>query len=259
MREKLLAKTFSEIPQEAWENIVEREPEWQNMKPFLPRLGFGPFATLMVVTGLNDYQLKGKADVAYWPRIRDVLQNSLCPKSIQELCDLIRPFYETERINRTKVQRLERFLASPLADELWEASPGKVSRELLGICRKLEGTMHQGHDDKTIAFAMKCLAMSLLMLNEHRFDFSGIPIPVDSRVEQFTRRFEPQLDTARKIRRYWDDVLSMLRVNNSCITMIHLDSLIWQVAPLGEYHIREYFSDLGISKIGEELCVFLQP
>lgn len=259
MRERLLAKILSQISEDVWENIVKREPEWQNMKPFLPRLSFGPFATLMVVTGLNDYQLKGKAEVAYWPKIRDVLQISPCPKSTQELGDLLRPFYQTERMNRAKIQRLGKFLVSPLAHELWEASAGEVSGELLNICCRLESTMHQDHDDKTIAFAMKCLGISLLMANEYRFHFSGIPIPVDSRVEQFTRRLEPQSDTATKIRRHWDDVLSILRVNNPCVTMIHLDSLIWQIAPLSEYHLRKYFSGLGISQVGEKLCALLQP
>jgi len=60
-----ILEIFSQIPLEVWNKIVQEEPEWKNMREILEKYGFGRFAVLMIVTGLNDFQLKGKAEVAY--------------------------------------------------------------------------------------------------------------------------------------------------------------------------------------------------
>ncbi|RLI80434.1 hypothetical protein DRP04_08165, partial [Archaeoglobales archaeon] len=60
---------FVQIPIEIWDKIVEEEPECRHMHRFLEKYGFGRFAVLMVAAGLNDFQLKGKAEIAYWPKL----------------------------------------------------------------------------------------------------------------------------------------------------------------------------------------------
>lgn len=60
-----ISSILSLIPLEKWDKIVEKEPEWQFMHELLPSWDFGRFSVLMVAAGLNDFQLKGKAEVAY--------------------------------------------------------------------------------------------------------------------------------------------------------------------------------------------------
>lgn len=254
--EKKLVEIFSEIPWDVWEKIVKKEPEWQNMEPFLS-YNFGPFAVLMLVTGLNDYQLKGKADVAYWPNIRKVLEASPPLKSPNDLCKLLMPFYQKERLNTNKIERLERFLRSSLASQLWGSSPQRVSADFLNIWGNLAKIMHQKPQAKTIVFAMKCLGICLLIAKEYEFDFS-ILVPVDSRVMRFTNLLGFNAGSDDDIRAFWSDILTILRKGDPRITMIHLDSLIWQIASMNKYEMQRYFRDLGIPRIGEHLCALLQ-
>jgi len=258
-RKKQLANILTEIPWETWESIVRQEPEWYNMEPFIDHFGYGPFATLMVATGLNNYQLKGKAEKVYWPNIRKFLKESPAPRSITELYSILEPFYQKERLNTKKIGRLRYFLGSPLAHELWESLPRKISKELSDIWRRLAKTMGQKPEDKTISFAMKCLGISLLMVKEYGLDFSQIPIPVDSRAVKFTRRTRIYLDeTDEKIRVVWNEILSLLQSKNSSLTMVHLDSLVWQIASMDDIQLERYFKSLGISQVGENLSNFLR-
>lgn len=121
----------------------------------LPSYCFGPFSVLMVVTALNDYQLKGTADKAYWPKIRKVLEASPSLSSPNKLCSLLTPFYQNERLNKNKIERLKRFLGSPLSSELWKSNPHKVSEEFLNIWHELARTMNQNPSAKTLVFSMK--------------------------------------------------------------------------------------------------------
>lgn len=127
----------------------------------------------------------------------------------------------------------------------------------MNIWDKLAKTMNQRPQDKTIVFAMKCLGISLFIAKEYRFDFS-IPIPVDSRVIKFTNLLGFNTSSEDDVRAFWCDVLSILRKYNSSITMIYLDSLIWQIASMEKDEIQRYFRDLDILRIGEDLCAILQ-
>ena len=254
-----LVEILREIPWRAWKRIVKEEPEWRSLSPLLNRYGFGPFAVLMIITGLNAYQLKGKAEEVYWPKIYRLLAPSPTPKSPGELYNLLKPFYQKERLNTIKVRRLRHFLNSPLAYRLWNSTPQEVSAKFLEIWRELTKTMGQRPIDKTICFAMKCLGISLLMVGEYDFDFSAIPIPVDSRVRKFTQKTRICLGkTDREIRKAWSEVLSLLRKYIPNITMIHLDSLIWQIAPMGYSQLQKYFENLNIPEVGYKLSTFLQ-
>lgn len=252
-----LAQVFAEIPWSGWEKIVKKEPEWRNMESFLLPYDFGPFAVLMVVTGLNDYQLKGKAEAVYWPNIREVLEVSPVPKSPDELYNILRPFYRNERLYMNKIARLERFLKSPLSSALWKSHLQEVSKEFLNIWYKLAETMLQNPSAKTIVFAMKCLGISLLMAGEYGFNFVPIPIPVDLRVMKFTNQLGFLLTKDADVRALWRDVLSILRENEPRINMIHLDSLVWQVAVMNKHELQRYFRELGIPDVGDKLCVLL--
>jgi len=259
VKRKRLVEIFKEIPWKTWEDIVREEPEWKFMNLFLNYCSFGPFAVLMVATGLNDYQLKGKAGKVYWPEVRRLLEFSPTSNSPRELFNLLESFYQKEHLNTMKMRRLRRFLDSPLVDKLWKSSPQEVSAEFLNIWRKLGGTMGQKPEDKTICFAMKCLGISLLMMGEYKFDFTPIPIPVDSRVVIFTQKAGLCAnDREQEIRAVWSEILHMLQIYNPNITMIHLDSLIWQIATMNDDQLEEYFRNLNVPEIGNNLSTFLQ-
>jgi len=103
------------------------------------------------------------------------------------------------------------------------------------------------------------LGISLLMSDEYKFDFSHIPIPVDFRVRKFTQELGLCYEcTDEEIRDVWRDILSLLRRSHSDITMIHLDSLVWQIATLNPSQLREYFRNLNIPEVFEKLYAFRQ-
>jgi len=213
----------------------------------------------MLVTGLNDYQLKGKAEIAYWPKIHNLLKNSIPPSLPKDLYELLKPFYKKERLRNAKLQRLKRFLKSSLVHDLWDISPQEVSKKFRDIWDSLAKTLEQNPRDKTICFAMKCLGLTLLMVREYQFDFSTIPIPVDSRVMRFTKGTGISASkNPQHIREIWSEVLSLLRSSIPEITMIHLDSVIWQIASLSEDELESYFGSMGIADVGRDLLTFLQ-
>ncbi len=257
--ERRLLEALNQIPWAAWEHIVREEPEWQTMYPFLEPYTYGPFAVLMLVTGLNDYQLKGRAEIAYWPPIGKILAAAPPPSAPEQLILLLEPFYREERYGENKVRRLRVFLSSQLAKMLWELTPEQVSAILPYIWRRLGNTMRQELEAKTIVFAMKCLGLSLLMAGVITFDFSQIPIPVDIRVTRFTQRLGLAADDSPEvIRKIWDRILTLLQERYPGLTMIHLDSLVWQVAAMNERQVRAYFRRIGAPEAGEKLCTLLQ-
>ncbi len=234
------------------------EPEWREMVNFLPRYTFGPFATLMVMAGLNDFQLKGKADRAYWPPIRARLEGAEAPVSPAKLADLLQPFYERERYNEMKVSRLHKFLKSDLADELWQAEPRKVAEEFEDIWRRLATVMNQGMEKKTIVFAMKCLGLALIMAGEYNFPSQTLAIPVDLRVRRLTEALGGSTGSDDSVRAYWDAVLTGVRATKPHVTMIHLDSFVWQVADdVGEHAIRVYCREMEIGEAGNAIAALI--
>jgi len=237
------------LPLSVWETIVKRGAGYREMNTLSQRYPSGVFLTLMVVVGLNDYQLKGKAEVAYWPPLRRHLEALPVPDSLKDLEHILESFYQKERLPNIKVSRLRRFLESSLARRLWNMTPKEVAKQLKAIWRETALTMAQRASDKTIAFAAKALAIGLLLLNETGFDFAGIPVPVDSRVKGLT----PSLRDDDRVRQFWDETLGRLRKTEPNLTHLHLDSLLWQYG--GATNKRLYLMDLGI---GEETAVQIE-
>lgn len=243
---------LAQIPIEIWGKIVEEEPEWRYMRGLLEKHGFGRFVVLMVAAGLNDFQLKGKAEIAYWPKLRGLLEKKEVPVSLKEMENMLAEFYVRERFPNLKLKRLNRFLSSGLAEKLWIAEPKNVAENFIGIWYELAATMNQSRDAKTIAFAMKCLGMSLLMAGESDFSFEKIPIPVDYRVKEFTKRLGVSVENGDDVRVFWNRVLEGIQ-NRVNINMIHLDSLIWQIGVLRKHEIVEYLSRFGLDELGEKV------
>jgi len=235
-------EALKELPLTVWETIVKRGAGYREMNTLAQRYPPGVFLTLMAVLGLNDYQLKGKAEVAYWPPLRKHLEALHIPNSLKELELILESFYQKERLPNVKVNRLRRFLKSSLARRLWNMTLKEVAKQLRGIWRELAFVMAQKPSDKTIAFAAKALAIGLLLLNETEFDFAGIPVPVDSRVKGLTPSLRDD-----QVRRFWDETLGRLRKKELNLTHLHLDSLLWQYG--GATNKRDFLIDLGIGEV----------
>lgn len=247
---------LARIPIGVWNKIVMDEPEWQHMSGFLGKYGFGRFSVLMVSVSLNDYQLKGRAETVYWPRIREMLEEREAPNSLEEMERMLAGFYKGERLAGQKLKRLNRFLLSSLARSLWNATPDEVAKVFPQIWLRLSETMGQKTSAKTIAFAMKSLGVVLLMTGRSDFSFEA-QIPVDSRIRSFTRRIGISAEDDKAVRVFWKETLERLR-ENLPISMIHLDSLLWQIGTLSKPEIVDYFTKLGLRKVGEELVVMLR-
>jgi DNA-(apurinic or apyrimidinic site) lyase len=258
VRQEKLAAVLAQIPWEVWESILRKEPEWQNMAGFLPPYGFGPFATLIIAAGLNDYYLKGKAEIVYWPELRDRLRASPVPGSPSELLDVLAQFYQTERLSERKIVTLRTFLQSPLAERVWRETPATMAAEILLIRAELARAVEQPSEDKQILFAMKCLGLALLMAGEARFNFAPFPLPADSRLRKLTKRLKLAPDGQEAMRNLWQIVLTGIQKSHKQASMIHLDSLLWQIAPLREAELMSYFADLGIPETGSSLQAFLR-
>ncbi len=250
-----LVSVLREIPWSAWERIVE----WPEMAPIYEHLGFARFSVFLAVAGLNDYQLKGRAETAYWPPLSQLLLRSEPSNSPERLLTLLDPFYAQERLGNRKRLRLARFLRSPLARRLWIGTPTEVAGDFAGIWRELASLMGQRRSAKTIAFAMKCLGWSLLMSGERSFDFASVPIPVDSRVRRFMERVGISFGNSEgAVQRGWEQVLASLREVMPRFTMLHLDTLIWEIGtrPLDEILI--YFENLGLPELGGKVTLLLE-
>ncbi len=86
------------------------------------------------------------------------------------------------------------------------------------------------------------MAGGLLLLGTKKFDFSGIPLPVDSRVRKLT----PCLSSERDIQDFWDRVLRRIRRREPRVTHLHLDAFLWQYADAGDK--AALLKDIGVSQ-----------
>lgn len=132
-----------------------------------------------------------------------------------------------------------------------------MAKDFVRIWHRLAETMKQNRNAKTITFAMKCLGISLLMAGETNFSFEKMPIPVDYRVREFTKRLGVEFKNDDGIRNFWSSVLEELRKKVN-VNMIHLDSLIWQIGAPDRVEIVKYFSEFGLEKVGRELVEVLR-
>jgi len=85
LEKERLIKILSDTPDEAWKEIVRKEPEWKFIEQIY-KIGFGSSSVIMVATGLNDYGLKSRAEDFYWPEIAKYLPNLNTPIDILEFC-----------------------------------------------------------------------------------------------------------------------------------------------------------------------------
>jgi Uncharacterized protein conserved in archaea len=250
MKRKKLEEILKKIPPKAWDKIISKEPEYLYFKDLMPFYHFGAFALIMVMSGLNAYQLKGKAQEKYFPILKDILLLNENKKDYEALRSTFLSFYEKERSYKGKLKRVNNFFDSNLAKTMWkQENTHYFKRYFKDIWEELAFTMKSKKERKTIAFAMKCLGVGLIMKGCKDFDFDGIPIPVDSRIKHFATRIGLENVDDNKIITFFEDILK----NIPNINMIHLDSLIWQIAKLDHQELDKYFEELGCKMLSKEL------
>lgn len=240
---------LTQLPPEVWNTTVKAGIGWRLLRPLSEVWEFGHFAALYIVLGLNDYQTKGKAEVGYWPKVVPMISKQPDPENPIQLISLLKPFYSSERVAQAKVERLERFSRSNLCREIWVSSSASLAANFEQTWWSLGRTMNQQPAKKTIAFAMKCLALALLMVNETNFDFAAIPVPVDSRIRTVSYRLGLPDDNDATERERWHLVLTQIQKSHPAVTMVHLDSLLWQI---GTLEIQEM--EAHLRKIGARDC-----
>ncbi|MFA4646616.1 N-glycosylase/DNA lyase [Pyrococcus kukulkanii] len=246
-----VGRVLSKLPGEFWECLVHGEPELM-FKDQYERYGFGKFVTLMTMLALNDYRLKGPAEKYYWPPLHEIISKNPVPENPEDLIPILEQFYLKEMAKTAKIKRLHKFLKSSLAKKLWNSTPDSVARNFKQIWHELAKTMSQRRDAKTIVFAMKVIGECLILAGRRDFDFTGIPIPVDSRVKNITQKILGKEVDEKDVRKFWELVLRNIEVEG--VTMIQLDSLVWQVAGLESCEeIRKYFHEKCKVKPSQEI------
>ncbi|MCD6213847.1 MAG: N-glycosylase/DNA lyase [Candidatus Desulfofervidus sp.] len=224
--------TLKNLSYQQWEAYLKTEPEWQYGLPIKEVYPENVFICFMLTAGLNDYQLKGRAEVAYWPKLMDLAKRSEIPQTLDDLINLLEPFYQKERLKKAKIARLHRFLESKLAEYLWQAEKGEIAVSFEHVWKGLARTMKQPPHKKTIVFAMKCLFIAIRMLGQKEIK-CDMPIPVDSRIKKITLEYgllgENEL-AEKAIQHVWNMVLKEIQKRNPYVNIFHLDSYLWQNA-----------------------------
>jgi DNA-(apurinic or apyrimidinic site) lyase len=245
---------LARLDAESWNATITEEPEWKWLHPRSRDWEFGRFAALFVVLGLNDYQTKGKADVGYWPKVVPLVPRTPPPESPADLAETLEPFFERERFGTNKVARLHRFTESTLCAEIWSATASELADSFPAVWKRLGRTMNQPATKKTIAFAMKCLALALLMVDEKSFDFSAVPVPVDSRIRSVSARLGLGSSDEETERNRWQAALNQIRATRPEVTMVHLDSILWQIGTLSSAEITFHLKALGATALASEIA-----
>lgn len=245
---------LSNLSAETWNAAITEEPEWKYLQPRSGDWEFGRFAALFVLLGLNDYQTKRTADVGYWPKVVRDIPRTPSPKTPATLAELLEPFFSHERFGSNKVTRLRRFTCSPPCADIWVADAPTLAATFPAIWERLGLTMKQPATAKTIAFAMKCLALALLMVGEDTFDFSSVPVPVDLRIKRVSERLGLQLANEEAERNTWQAALKAIQARRPEVTMVHLDSILWQIGSKTKYEITMHLVALGASGLATDIA-----
>ena len=241
------ADVLSSLTPEAWDKALRRQPEWFGLEDRAGVFGEGPFAVLLTLAGLNAFQLKGRAETGYWTQLPEhICAMASCPTP-QDLAVQLEPFYLRERLHAQKVKRLHRFLNSPLAGRMWASTAADLAGTFPAFRPHLAGVMGQSATAKTVCYAAKCLGIALLICGESRFDASDLPVPVDSRILRLSTELRLCAPlTPAPVRTCWEQILKQIQKRSPHVTMIHLDSLVWQLAGLNADGRAAYLTDLGL-------------
>jgi N-glycosylase/DNA lyase len=236
-----LAAALKRIPPHAWGAVLRQEPEWKEMEPVARVCPPGLFLCAMLLCGLNDYHLRGRADEVYWPAIALALRSPPPPNSPRELESRLGEFYRRQRKAGEKLETLRVFFASALARELCQAQPAEVAVRLGSLRQRLEEAVGSTAAARMVPLALKCVGIGLLILGVPRLELPPWPLPLDPRVRSWTPRL-----AADDLREFWRGVLNRVRSSLPEVTLLHLDSLLWQLARVSSAARAGYLASMGV-------------
>lgn len=246
-----LIDIFSQIPFEAWNNIIKQEPEWIYLGNLKNQFIQGTFALIMLTAGLNAYRLKHNAQKTYFPNLYDHFK-SLNNLNYENLKKSFLGFYEKELAYKNKLKRINKLYDSDLAKYIYNSNIEVISKDIKNIWQELACVMDSKPCQKTIAFAMKCLAESFIMYGIYDFEFDDV-IPVDSRIKTFSQTIGLDNLKDQYIIDFFKDFIKSLKQKLPFMNMIYLDSLIWQIAKLDKEELINYFKDLNLENLAHDL------
>jgi len=254
---RAVTAALAQIPMPEWQRVARQNPEWRRFRGLYPRLRYGPLATGMMMAGLNAYQLKGDPDTGYWTELPALLRRLPLPRSPHALHGRLRGYFAAQRLPVGKLRRLSRFLGSECAARIWAASPREVRERIPAIWHELAQTMQQRPRAKTVCFAMKCLGVSVRIAACPLAQIE-IPIPVDARILRLTLRLRLCTRTSeRVVQEAWRRVLFLLQHRLARLTMIELDSLLWQIGALPPHRTLAFFQRLQSEPTGRAFVALL--
>ena len=134
----------------------------------------------------------------------------------------------------------------------------RVAAQFPQFRRDLAAALARSDDDNQIVFAMKCLGLSLMMAGENHFDAHLLPLPGGSRLRRLTRKLSFDCAAQQALREFWNEIFAFVRKPHGELSMIHLDSLLWQIALLDRVELVAYFDDLGVRPAGARLVELLE-
>lgn len=251
-----------QVPWKVWEVSSDNmeAPSFKNMGEVPERYPSGAFITLMAIAGLNDYRIRIRAEIGYWPAFWEHVIDNRVPSAPKELASILEPFYKKQLAQKDKVNRLHRFLDSSVADELWDIQAGQlreIAESLPDFWLKLGTAMKQKPHKKTIAFSAKTIASALIILGINSFNYKGIPIPADSRLADLTPLFKKKNKRGkfvlnargeRNVQAFWATVLERLQASEPRILMYHLDTFLWTYEGKEEQRLAWLVESQGIDR-----------
>ncbi len=169
-------------------------------------------ATRVVLSAaLVSYQLSGRGEAWWWE-----VSRWFSGRDVEDVVEAFREFLPASRNNRrftgAKVRRLERI--RPFLEPLGVADCGDFLRLWRGVSKALKTRP----EAKTVVFAVKMCGYAWRAWSREFRPFPmDIPIPVDRRVEEITRRLGGEDPRA-----FWQGI-----AEDSGVPPLHIDSVIW--------------------------------
>ncbi|WP_297068439.1 N-glycosylase/DNA lyase [Thermococcus sp.] len=242
-----IAENIKNIKKGDWKFLFCQLPEFKMIPKFMKppedkensktkNVPFGRKAVILILGALNDYRVR---DNCYWKKFYKAINENV--RTLHGLKISLREVYcgkdtnEQEKKRLQKCKRMEKFLKSQLAKELWETKDiDYFINNFDTIWLKLSMCMDNSPLSKTILLAIKDLAL-LIFLHDRDFPrsrcFNEVGIAVDRRIRRFT---ESCLDRENlrdeEIQRFWRKVREKVSKVSPNVTWVHLDTLIWHVA-----------------------------
>ena len=101
---------------------------------------------------------------------------------------------------------------------------------------------------------MKCLALALLMVNESRFNFGAVPVPVDSRIRSVSARLGLTRTDEASERERWPRHLNDFGNRMPQLRWFNWTALLWQIGTLSRQQMQAHLATLGVGDLASRVA-----